>query len=57
MGHAHQSTEGHQGRRRRLHRAAKGQLISKGLFGVLDSSKKTNETIRNRSNCFRWFFG
>ena len=36
MGHAHQSTEGHQG----LHRAAKGQLIWKGLFGVLDSSQK-----------------
>ena len=31
MGHAHQSTEGHQG----LHRVAKGQLILKGLFGVL----------------------
>ena len=26
--------------------ASKGQLISKGLFGILNSSKKTNETIR-----------
>ena len=24
----------------------KGQLISKGLFGLLNSSKKTNEKIR-----------
>ena len=25
---------------------AKGQLISEGLFGILNSSKKTNEEIR-----------
>ena len=40
----------------------KGQLISKGLFAILNSSKKTNEklysstTMYLRSTCFRSFF-
>ena len=29
-----------------LHRSAKGQLISKALFGTLEFLQKTNEQIR-----------
>ena len=40
----------------------KGQLISKGLFGILNSSKKRTKKLTNllwylRSTCFRSFFG
>ena len=36
----------------------KGQLISKCLFGIFNSPKKTNELLWYlKSNCFRSFFG
>ena len=38
---------------------AKGQMISKGLFGILEFSQKTNEWIRrsSKNEFVRLFFG
>ena len=38
---------------------SKGQIISKGLFGILEFSQKTNERIchSSKNECVRLFFG
>ena len=40
-----------------LVREKKGHIISKGLFGVLEFSQKTNERIRSSSKFVCSFFG